>query len=263
MIDTHAHLDFKDFDTDRDEVVRRAHEAGIHTIINIATDFESCERVLRLADHFPNMYAVLGVHPHDAKIWQGEKSAERLRRLASHKKTVAIGEIGLDYFRDLSPREQQRRAFIEQIAVARDLKLPIVIHNRDAFGDIFDVVLKEDAYMVGGVFHCFSGTVMEAQKTIDLGFHISVNGILTYKNSTMAEVGRAVRLDRILLETDCPFLAPHPHRGKRNEPAFVAQIAERLAELRGVGREDVSRQTDANAAMLFRIPAALTERNHE
>lgn len=256
MIDTHAHLDFEDFDSDRDDVVTRAHDAGIHTIINIATDFESCERVLALSDRYPNMYAVLGVHPHDAKAWQGEKSAQRLKQLASHKKVVAIGEIGLDYFRDHSPRDLQKKAFIEQIAVARELKLPIVIHNRDAFGDIFDVVLREDAYMVGGVFHCFSGTVIEAEMTIELGFHVSVNGILTYKNATMAEVGRGVRLDRILLETDCPFLAPHPHRGKRNEPAYVSLVADRLAELRGISKSEISRQTDANAAQLFRIPAA-------
>jgi TatD DNase family protein len=256
MIDTHAHLDFPDFNDDRDAVVAHALDAGIHTIINIATDFASCERVLKLADHYPNMYAVLGVHPHDAKTWQGDKSAQRLKQLASHHKVVAIGEIGLDYFRDHSPRDLQKKAFIEQIAVARELKLPIVIHNRDAFGDIFDVVLREDAYMVGGVFHCFSGTVVEAEKTIELGFHISVNGILTYKNATMAEVGKSVRLDRILLETDCPFLAPHPHRGKRNEPAYVSLVADRLAELRGINKSEISQQTDANAAQLFRIPVA-------
>lgn len=255
MIDTHAHLDFPDFNSDRDEVVRRAHDAGIHTIINIATDFESCERVLRLADRYPNMYAALGVHPHDAKSWQGEKSALILRKLATHPKVVAIGEIGLDYYRDNSPRDIQKQAFIDQIAVAKELKLPIVIHNREAFGDIFDVVLREDAYMVGGVFHCFSGTAIEAVKTIELGFHISVNGILTYKNATMSDVGREVRMDRLLLETDCPFLTPHLHRGTRNEPAYVGLVAERLAELREVSKEEISRLTDANARLLFRIPA--------
>lgn len=255
MIDTHAHLDFPDFDADREEVARRATEAGIHTIINIATDFVSCGRVLALADRFPNMYAVLGVHPHDAKSWEGAKSAERLKQLAAHPKVVAIGEIGLDYYRDHSPRDIQRRAFVDQIAVAKELKLPIVIHNREAFGDIFDVVLREDAYMVGGVFHCFSGTVTEAMKTIELGFHISVNGILTYKNATMVDVGRETRLDRILLETDCPFLAPHPHRGSRNEPSYVSLVADRLAELRGVSKDEISRQTDANARQLFGLPS--------
>jgi len=256
MIDTHAHLDFSDFDEDRDDVVRRAHDIGVHTIINIATDFDSCERVLGLAERYPNMYAVLGVHPHDAKAWEGDKSAEHLKRLAAHPKVVAIGEIGLDYYRDHSPRDVQKRAFIEQIAVARDLKLPIVIHNRDAFGDIFDVVLREDAYMVGGVFHCFSGSVIEAHKTIELGFHISVNGILTYKNATMAAVGQACRLDRILLETDCPFLTPHPHRGQRNEPVHVSLVADKLAGLRGVEKKDISQQTDANAMQLFGLPVA-------
>ncbi len=264
MIDTHAHLDFPDFDADRDDVVKRAHDAGIHTIINIATDFASCERVLALADRYPNMYAALGVHPHDAKDWQGTKSAERLKSLAAHPKVVAIGEIGLDYFRDHSPRDAQKRAFVDQIAVAKELKLPIVIHNRDAFPDIFDIVLREDAYMVGGVFHCFSGTVMEAMKTLELGFHISVNGILTYKNATMIDVGREIRLDRILLETDCPFLAPHPYRGKRNEPSYVLLVAERLAEVRmragsagaSPSPEEISRQTDANARQLFSLPVA-------
>lgn len=254
MIDTHAHLDFPDFDADREGVAARAIEAGIHTIINIATDFESCDRVLALANRFSNMYAVLGVHPHDAKSWEGTKSAERLKKLADNPKVVAIGEIGLDYYRDHSPRDIQKQAFIDQIAVAKDLKLPIVIHNREAFGDIFDVVLREDAYMVGGVFHCFSGTVIEAMKTIELGFHISVNGILTYKNATMIEVGRETRLDRILLETDCPFLTPHPHRGTRNEPAYVSLVADRLAELRTISNDEVSRQTDANARLLFRLP---------
>lgn len=260
MIDTHAHLDFPDFDADRDDVVKRAHDAGIHTIINIATDFDSCERVLRLADKYDNMYAALGIHPHDAKSWQGTSSADRLKLLAAHPKVVAIGEIGLDYYRDHSPRDLQKRAFIDQIAVARELKLPIVIHNRDAFGDIFDLVLREEAFMVGGVFHCFSGTVVEALKTVELGFHISVNGILTYKNATMAEVAKETRLDRILLETDCPFLTPHPHRGKRNEPSYVSIIAEKLAELRGMSKEAFSRETDANASRLFNldVPAGAT-----
>lgn len=254
MIDSHAHLDFHEFDTDRDDVVGRAHSAGIHTIINIATDFASCERVLALADRYPQTYAVLGVHPHDAKTWQSSRSADRLKSLAAHPKVVAIGEIGLDYFRDHSPRDVQKRAFIEQIAVARDMKLPIVIHNRDAFTDIFDIVLQTEAFEIGGVFHCFSGNLAQAQQTVDLGFYISVNGILTYKNATMAEVGVATRLDRILLETDCPFLTPHPHRGKRNEPSHVALVAQKLADLRGLTSEVISQETDANANRLFKLP---------
>ena len=254
MIDSHAHLDFPDFDADRDAVIARAHAAGVHTIINIATDFDSCERTLALAEAHPSLYAVLGLHPHDAKAWEGDRTAERLRRLAQHPKVVAIGEIGLDYYRNMSPREVQKRAFIEQIAVARDLGLPIVIHNREAFDDIFAILLETQAYAHGGVFHCFSGTPAQGQKTIDLGFHISVNGILTFKNSGMAEVAQAVSLDRILLETDCPFLAPHPHRGGRNEPAFIPFIAEKLAELRGLTTEDISTITDANAARLFALP---------
>jgi len=255
MIETHAHLDFPDFDDDRDAVIARAHEAGIHTIINIATDFPSCERVIALAEANERSFAAVGIHPHDARSWDGEKSAQRLRDLAQHPKVVAIGEIGLDYYRDHSPRDKQREAFVAQVHVARDLGLPIVIHNREAFTDIFDVLLEERAFDVGGVLHCFSEGVDEAQKSIDLGFHLSVNGILTYKNSTMAEVGKAVRLDRLLLETDCPFLAPNPYRGKRNEPAYVAHVAAKLAELRDITVDEVSDATDANATALFHLPA--------
>ncbi len=253
MIDSHAHLDFPDFDQDRPDVVARALAAGVHTIINIATDFDSCQRVIGLAESHPAMYAVVGVHPHDARHWEGDKSAERLRRLAAHPKVVGIGEIGLDYFRNHSPRDQQKAAFIGQLAVARELNLPVVIHNRSAFEDVFALLLDHKGYEVGGVMHCFSEGVEEAQKTIDLGFHLSVNGIITFKDSRMATVGEKVRLDRILLETDCPFLAPHPHRGRRNEPAYIAVVAQKLAELRKCPLEDISSATDANVARLFRI----------
>lgn len=253
MIDSHAHLDFPDFDQDRQAVITRAHAAGVHTIINIATDFESSQRVIALAENNPAMYAVVGVHPHDARHWEGDRSAERLKRLATHPRVVGIGEIGLDYFRDHSPRDRQKAAFIDQIAVARELKLPVVIHNRDAFTDIFTTLLDYKGYEVGGVMHCFSEGVAEAQKTVDLGFHLSVNGILTFKGSQMAAVGEAVRLDRILLETDCPFLAPHPHRGQRNEPAYTAVVAHKLAELRKSSLDEISLATDTNVARLFHL----------
>jgi TatD DNase family protein len=254
VIETHAHLDFPDFDGDREAAIERAQDAGVHTIINIGTDFDSWERILSLAEDHERLFAVLGIHPHDAKSWDGDRSAARLRRLAAHPKVVGIGEIGLDYFRDHSPRRQQNAVFIEQIAIARELRLPIVIHNRDAFDDLFATLLHEKAYEVGGVMHCFSEGIEQAVKTIDLGFHLSVNGILTYKNSGMAAVGRASRLDRLLLETDCPFLTPHPHRGKRNEPSYIPFVAERLAELRGCPVTEVITATDANAVRLFRLP---------
>lgn len=258
MIETHAHMDFPEFDADRDTAIRRAQDAGVHTIINIGTDFDSCERILALAEQHERLFAVLGVHPHDAKIWNGDRAADRLKRLADHPKVVGIGEIGLDYFRNHSPREQQKAVFIEQIAIARELKLPIVIHNRAAFDDLFGILLKESAWEVGGVMHCFSEGVEEAVKTIDLGFHLSVNGILTYNNSTMAVVAQKSRLDRIILETDCPFLAPHPHRGKRNEPSYIPIIAARLAELRARPVEEVVAATDENAMRLFRLPPVRT-----
>ena len=254
MIETHAHLDFPEFDRDREAVIERAHSAGVHTIINIGTDFASCDRILALAERYDHLYAVMGIHPHDAKTWEGERSADRLKRLAQHPKVVGIGEIGLDFFRDHSPRKQQAIAFIEQIAIARELNLPIVIHNRDAFDELFAILLSSRAFEVGGVMHCFSEGPEQAAKTIDLGFHLSVNGVLTYKNSSMAAVGQRSRLDRILLETDCPFLAPHPHRGKRNEPSFIPLIAEHLARLRGCAADEIMRITDDNAIRLFRLP---------
>ena len=255
MTDSHAHLDFPDFDQDREEVIDRAHAAGVQTIINIATDFDSCQRVIALAEKNSRMYAVIGVHPHDAKTWEGERSTDRLKKLASHPKVVGIGEIGLDYYRNHSPRDRQEAAFIDQVGVAIDLGLPIVIHNRDAFDDIFAILLENRAFEVGGVMHCFSEGVEAAQKTIDLGFHLSVNGIITFKNSRMASVAQAVRLDRMLLETDCPFLAPHPHRGRRNEPAYISIVAEKMAELRCCPVAEISAVTDSNAVRLFRLPA--------
>ena len=254
MIETHAHLDFPDFDEDRATVIAHSIEAGVSTIINIGTDFPSCERVLAIADEHPCAYAAVGVHPHDAKSWDGEKSIARLTALAKHPKVVAIGEIGLDYFRDRSPRNKQKEAFVDQIGVARELKLPIVIHNRDAFGDIMDALVDSCAFEVGGVMHCFSEGPEEAQRTIDLGFHLSVNGILTYKGSTMADVGRTAQLNRIILETDCPFLTPHPFRGKRNAPTHIPLIAAKLAELRGCTVAEIEEATDANARRLFRLP---------
>ncbi len=255
MTDSHAHLDLPDFDADREEIISRAATADVHTIINIATDFESCDRVLALAESHPRLYAVVGVHPHDAETWDGDRSVGRLKALAKHPKVVGIGEIGLDYFRDHSPRPRQKEAFIDQISVARDLGLPLVIHNRDAFADIFALLLGHRAYDVGGVMHCFSEGPEEAQKTVDLGFHISVNGIMTYKNSRMALVGQSCQLDRLLLETDCPFLAPHPFRGQRNEPAHVVTVADTLARLRECSVAEIAKATDANAARLFRLPA--------
>jgi len=255
MTDSHAHLDFPDYDKDREAAIDRARTVGIHTIINIATDFDSCQRVIALAEKNPGMYAVVGIHPHEARHWEGERSALRLRELASHPKVVGIGEIGLDYYRDHSPRDRQKAAFIDQIAIARELGLPVVIHNRSAFDDIFALLLEHRAFEVGGVMHCFSEGVEEAQKTIDLGFHLSVNGIITFKDSRMATVAQSVRLDRVLLETDCPFLAPHPHRGRRNEPAYIALVAEKMSELRGMPVAEVSAATDSNVARLFRLSA--------
>jgi len=253
MIDTHAHLDFDQFDTDRDAVIRIAHNEGVEIIINIGTDFASSEKSIELAENYPRIYATVGVHPHDAKTWNSKTDPARLEKLAAHPRVVAIGEIGLDFYRNYSPHEDQRRAFADQIAVARNMHLPIVVHNREAFDDVFDMLLDHGAHEVGGVLHCFAGTVEQAWLTIDYGFLISVGGRLTYNNSQDPAVAAAMPLDKILLETDCPFLTPVPFRGKRNHPALVKHVRAKLAEIKDIPEADVDNITTTAARKLFRL----------
>jgi len=253
MIDTHAHLDFDQFADDRDEVVKAALDAGIETIINIGTDLKSSRKSIELAEQYPQVYAVVGLHPHDAKHWDSKTDPARLERLADHPKVLAIGECGLDFYRNYSPASDQKRAFADQIAVARNVKLPLVIHNREAFDDTFEIMLRNSAHEVGGVMHCFAGTVEQAEQVIDYGFVISIGGRLTYKKSHDPEIASAVPLNKILLETDCPFLAPVPFRGKRNHPALLTHVRARLAELKQVDENKVDRVTSAAARALFGI----------
>ncbi len=255
MIDTHAHLDFDQFDNDRDSIVSLATAEGVETIINIGTDLASSRRSIELAETYEQVYATVGVHPHDAKTWEKSHAAE-LEKMAEHPKVLAIGEIGLDYYRNYSPHDQQKRAFTDQIAVARNVGLPIVIHNRDAFGDVFQTLLENNAHEVGGVMHCFAGTVEEAWQTVDYGFIISVGGRLTYKNSQDVPVADKIPLEKIVLETDCPFLTPVPYRGKRNHPALVKYVRAKLAELKKMPEAEIDRITTQAARQAFGLPDA-------
>jgi TatD DNase family protein len=234
MIDSHCHLDFPDFDEDRDEVLARAVEAGVTAVINPGTDLQSSRRAVALTERYDNVYAAVGVHPHDASTLNRQVLAE-LRQLASHPKVVAIGEIGLDYYRDLSPRAQQRAAFEAQLALAADLGRPVIIHQRESAEDVM-AALRD--WATGGhpgcVLHAFSGDETMANEAISLGFFIGVGGPLTFKNARqLPEIVTGLPVSCLVVETDAPYLAPHPYRGRRNEPAYVVLVAKRLVELRG------------------------------
>jgi len=253
LIDTHAHLDSGQFAADRDAVIARAAEAGISHILTIGCDLASSQASVEIAAAHPSVYAAVGIHPHDA----GEADAtglEKLRQLAAEPKIVAIGEVGLDFYRDRSPREVQRQAFGAQIRLARQLGLPLIVHDREAHEEVLQILREERASEVGGVLHCFSGDPAMAKACIELGFHISFPGTITYpKNDAAREVVRAVPIDRMLVETDCPYLAPQAYRGRRNEPAYVRHTAETIAAIKGLTIDDVARITTLNAFNLFGI----------
>jgi TatD DNase family protein len=257
LVDTHAHLDLSAFDADRAAVLERAQAAGVTAIVNVGADLASSRRAVQLAAEHDMVYAAVGMHPHDAAKLDGAALAE-LRDLAGQPKVVAVGEIGLDFFRDLSPREAQRRAFRAQLAWAASLGKPVVVHDRDAH----DEVIRElERWAAGtppslagrlGVLHTFAGDLAMARRAVELGFYLSVSGPVTYQNARrLPEIVRQVPLERLLVETDCPFLPPHPHRGQRNEPAHVRLVAQRLAELRGIPLEELAQATTANARRLF------------
>jgi len=251
MIDTHCHIDFKDFDRDREEVIVQAAEYGVDRLINIGADMASSRRAFALANAYENIYCTVGIHPHDSKTLTDEFISE-MKTMTENPKVIGIGEIGLDYYRDLSPRDIQREAFVTQLDLAVALDMPVVIHVRDAMDDSLKIAEKY-AGKLAGVFHCFPGTVEEAEEVIGMGFHISVNGVMTYKNSKMQNLGREVDLGRILIETDCPYLTPVPFRGKRNVPAYVKHVCAKLAELRRMSFDEIDKITTRNAEKLFRL----------
>ena len=250
LIDSHAHLDFSQFKRDRDKVIQRALDSGVAAIVNVGTDLVTSEKSVALARRHPSIYAAVGIHPHDARELS-PKVLDRLTQLAQEEKTVAIGEIGLDFYRNLSPRDQQREAFRQQIRLAIELGLPVIIHDRDAHSQVLEILREEEAHRVGGVLHCFSGDIKMARQGLEMGFLISFAGPVTYGDGKKMAIARQIPLEKILVETDCPFLTPIPHRGKRNEPAYVRYVAEKVAEVRGISFEEVAKATSRNAMRLF------------
>lgn len=251
LIETHAHLTFDRFDEDREAVIERAFEKGVGKIINVATDVESSKRCIELAEGQDGLFATVGIHPNDSEKLNAAALA-KLHELSHHPKVVAIGEIGMDFYRDTCPPAAQEGAFREQIRFAKESGLPIVIHNREAGAQIVAVLRSEGTTdLAGGVFHCFSGDRQMAEAVLELGFHISFTGNLTFKKSELPRVARAVPLERLLLETDCPFLSPEPKRGRRNEPANVVYIAEKLAGIKGMAFSEIATATTRNANRLF------------
>jgi len=242
----------KDFDRDRDEVIRRAKDAGVDLIIAIGIDLEDCERAVSIAGKYDEVYATVGIHPHHANEID-EKTYDSLRVMATHEKVVAFGEIGLDFFRNLSPREVQIKRFGEQLELADELGLPVVIHDREAHSETLRMLEKWNGDK-RGIIHCFSGDYGMARKCLDMGFYISIAGNVTFKKSeTLREVVKKAPINRLLVETDSPFLTPHPKRGERNEPANVVYTARKVAEIKDLPIEDVERITSENTLNVFGI----------
>jgi len=254
LFDTHAHLHFPDFAEDLETVLERARAAGVRGAVTIGTDGESNRAVVALAARLPDVWATVGIHPHDSGE-ASEADFEEMERLARDEpKVVGFGEMGLDFFRNLSPPDEQRRVFRRQIDIARRARKPLVIHCRDAHAETLAILAEERAGETGGVMHCFSGDVEIARRCLDLGLYISLAGPVTYKNArALPDVARYVPRDRLVVETDCPYLPPTPHRGKRNEPAFVGLTAALIAELRKADADALCDSLTANAATLFRI----------
>lgn len=252
LVDTHAHLDSGQFRADLDAVLERAAAAGVGAILTVGCDLESSRASVELAERCPQVWASVGIHPHDA-AGVDQAALDELRCLATHPRVVAIGETGLDFFRDRAPRDAQRTAFRAQIRLARELGKPLIIHDRDAHAEVLAILREEEAGTVGGVMHCFSGDLELARACIELGFLISFAGPLTYPNSALPAVAEALPVDVMLVETDCPYLPPQPWRGKRCEPAQVRATAEALAKIKGLTLDDVARVTTLNAHRLFGI----------
>lgn len=253
LFDTHVHLNADQFNEDLVSVIERAKEAGVETMLVVGFDRPTITKAIQLAETYDFIYASVGWHPVDA-IDMTEEDLIWLEELAAHPKVVALGEMGLDYYWDKSPKEVQKEVFRKQIQLAKKVKLPIVIHNREATADIVQILQEEGAEEVGGVMHCYSGSVETALQCINMNFYISLGGPVTFKNAKKPkEVAAAVPLEKLLIETDCPYLAPHPYRGKRNEPGYVKLVAEKIAEIKEIPYEEVAKQTTANAKKLFDI----------
>ena len=253
LFDTHAHLHFPEYAADLPDVLARARAAGVRRMLTIGTGVETSRAAVALAGREPDVWAAVGIHPHDAASADDTALAE-LERLAGVARVVAIGETGFYFFRDFSPRDAQARAFRAQLALARRLGKPVVVHCRDAHAETLAILAEARVGDTGGIMHCFSGDLDVASRCLDLGLLISLAGPVTYpKARALPDVARAVPADRLVIETDCPFLPPQPHRGKRNEPAYLTITAARVAELRGEPLEDLAARTTANARALLRV----------
>ncbi|WP_366923400.1 TatD family hydrolase [Metallumcola ferriviriculae] len=240
LFDSHAHLGDKRFQSDLEEVISRAKENGVTRILNVGYDLEASRTSVQLAEKYDNIYAAVGIHPHDADSVTQETLAQ-LRDLAKREKVLALGEMGLDYYRNLSPKNVQQQVFSQQINLAKELKMPIIVHDRDAHQDTIDMLKKEGADQVGGILHCFSGSWQMAKQCLELGFYISLAGPVTFKNAHRPqEIAKMVPVNRLLVETDCPYLAPEPKRGKRNEPGYVCYIAEKIAEIKHISLAELA-----------------------
>lgn len=253
LIDTHAHLDHPRFDDDREDVLERAWAAGLVAVVTIGSDLASSERAVALAEAYGPVYAAVGIHPHEA-AGATEETFQRLRKLTKHPKVVAVGEIGLDYYYDHSPRSVQRDVFVRQLGVARETGLPFIVHNREAHDDVM-AILRDEAVGLPGVLHSFTGDGDMAAECIERGYMLSTGGMVTFGNAErIRDVMMTISLDKLLLETDAPYLTPVPLRGRRNEPAYTRHVAEFLARERELDVEEVARRTTAAAIELFRLP---------
>ena len=251
LFDTHAHMNDPAFDEDRNEMILSLKEKGTDFVMNVGCCLESSRDCIAMAEHYPFVYASVGSHP-DSADEVDEQVLEQYRQMAKHPKVLAIGEIGLDYYYETIPREIQQKAFRMQMELAKELDMPVIVHERNAHDDGMRVV--KDFKNVTGVFHCYSGSAEMARQLVNMGWYIGFTGVLTFKNARKAvETAESIPLDRIVLETDCPFMAPEPFRGKRNDPGYLYRMAERLAEIRGISVEEVHAVTTANAKRLYRL----------
>jgi TatD DNase family protein len=253
LFDTHAHLNAIQYEEDLEEVIQRAKSEDVTDIVVVGFDRDTIRRAMELTEQYDMIYAAVGWHPVDA-IDMTDDDLEWIKELASHPKVVAIGEMGLDYYWDKSPKDIQKEVFRKQIQLAKEVQLPIIIHNRDATEDVVKILQEENASEVGGIMHCFTGSLEVAKQCIDMNFYLSFGGPVTFKNAKKPkEVAKEIPIDRLLIETDCPYLTPHPFRGKRNEPSYVKYVAEQIAELRELSVEEVAKKTSDNAKKLFGI----------
>ena len=253
LVDTHAHLDFPRFKKDRSQVIERAFENELKYIVNIGADLQSSRNSIKLAEQYDNIYATVGIHPHGADKADLEALKE-LREMAQSDKVVAIGETGLDFHYDNSPREKQKQAFRAQLRLASNMGLPVVIHAREADEDTVKILKEEGIEKTGGIMHCFASDKKMARKALDLGLYLAFGGLITFSNlDNLRSIVKDVPLDRLLVETDAPYLTPDPYRGKRNEPLYVKHVAEKIAEIKNISLQEVAETTTKNAEKIYKL----------